>query len=293
MRRAVKIICLAMTFLALAPVIVFSQDQEEEKPPKIGNFSLPTSQQPGPLVGLGENIIDKGQTQFFLFADEVKAHKSYKTDVIPAILYGINDKFSVFANVPFSPGNKQDHHHSSGLEDVFIQLEYAYYNKEKKDFTDQATIVGNVTFPTGSTHDVPPTGFGSPSVFLGTTYNHTGINWFYFGAAGAVLTTSYHSTKFGNQYFYELGFGRDFWTPPGWIFAWMFEVDGQYSEKNKLDGDLDQNSGGHTIYATPSFWISNEKLIIQFGIGLPITQHLFGKQPKQYYTIDFNFGWTF
>src|ERR1700722_1589145 len=40
------------------------KDDEEKKddvePIRAGNFSLRSSQQPGPLVGFGENIIDKG-----------------------------------------------------------------------------------------------------------------------------------------------------------------------------------------------------------------------------------------
>lgn len=269
------------------------KDEKKIAPPKIGNFSLRTSQQPGSFIGFGENIIEEGQTQIFLFADAVIARRSHKTDVFPSILYGVTDTFSIFFNVPFSPGNRQECHHSDGMEDIYLQLEYAFYNKQTKCFVDQATLVGNITLPTGSAHKVPPTGFGAPSVFLGLTYNRMLIDWFYFGSAGIVLTTSYKHTKFGNQYFYECGFGRNFWTPPGWIFAWMVEVDGQYSEMNQIDGKIDRNSGGNTVYVTPSLWISNEKLILQLGVGFPAQQHLFGKQPRQYYTLNLNVGWTF
>ena len=46
-----------------------ASEKEEEAPPKIGNFKLPTSQQPAALFGFGGNIIDKGEIQTFLFAD--------------------------------------------------------------------------------------------------------------------------------------------------------------------------------------------------------------------------------
>lgn len=32
-----------------------------DKPPSIGNFSLPSSQQPGPFFSFGQNIVDKHQ----------------------------------------------------------------------------------------------------------------------------------------------------------------------------------------------------------------------------------------
>ena len=271
------------------------KDKEEEKdePPKIGNFSLPISQQPGPFISFGQNIIEKGQTQVFLFGDYIQTRNGYRSDLFPSILYGITDEFSVFFNFPVSPGNKQDHDHSSGLEDWFIQLEYAFYVDSTKCDVTQATIVGSLLFPTGSTRKVPPTGFGSPSLFFGLTYNRTGIYCFSFISPGVIVTSLYHDTRFGNQYLYEGGLGRCFWTPPGWIFAWMIELDGLYAERNLIEGAIDPNSGGHLVYLTPSLWISSEKLTLQLGIGFPIYQDLFGDQLRQYYTLDFNIGWTF
>lgn len=140
--------------------------KKEEKPPKIGNFSLPTSQQPAALFGFGGNIIDKGEVQLYLFADYFNGKKKIVSDVIPSVLFGITDDWSVFFNAPFTPIMKDGHHRSSGLEDFFIQLEYAFYNKSTKTYVDQATLVANITYPTGSVHKNPPTGFGAPSLFF-------------------------------------------------------------------------------------------------------------------------------
>ncbi|MBS3904365.1 MAG: hypothetical protein KGZ39_03460 [Simkania sp.] len=261
--------------------------------PVVGNFSLSASQQPGPLVSFGENIIDKGQTQLFVFADAFMGKNNYFTDVIPSILYGIRNDLSLFLNVPFSPGNKDGSTHSSGLEDVFAQLEYAFYNKDHSHAVDQATLVANVTFPTGSSTKTPPTGFGSSSFFIGATFNHMLIDWFFFLSPGATLTTSKHQTHFGDQLLYQCGLGKNIPSPSGWIFAWMIEFDGLYAWKNTIKGALDPNSGGNTIYVTPSIWISSKRVIIQFGAGYPIVQHLFGHQSKQFLSLDFNVGITF
>jgi hypothetical protein len=268
-------------------------NKKNEEPIPFGNFSLPTSQQPGPLASFGQNILDKGQTQIFLFADAFIGKNSYLTDIFPSVLYGITNDLYFFFNVPFSPGNKDRDNHSSGLEDIFAQLEYTFYLKKTSHTVDQATIVANVTFPSGSISKIPPTGFGSNSFFIGATFNHMEINWFFFTSPGAILTTSKHGTKFGNQFLYEFGIGRNISSPSGWIFAWMVELDGLYSWKNKFHGITDPNSGGNIIYITPSIWISSKRLILQFGPGYPIVQHLFGNQSKKFLSFDFNLGITF
>jgi hypothetical protein len=271
------------------------EDENDPKnwPLKKGNLSLPISQQPGPLVGFGENIVDKGQKQLFLMGQQYTGHHQYLTSLIPGFVYGIKESLSLFLNFPVSPGNKSQGNHSSGMQDIFIQLESVFIDKNRKYSTDQATVVGNFTIPTGSANKKPPTGVGSPSFFLGMTYNHTNIKWLYLVQSGVVLTTSYHGTKFGNQALYQIGFERCLWTPKGWIIAVLVEGDGTYSGRNRISGHIDRNSGGNVFYVTPSLWISSEHLIIQIGVGYPVAQHLFGHQPRLSTSYVFNLGLTF
>lgn len=269
------------------------RSNKEENPPKLGNFALPTSQQPSALFGFGGNIIAKDEVQAFLFADDFVGKKRVAVDVIPSILFGITDNWSIFFNAPLTPLLRDGCHQSRGIEDFFIQLEYAFYNHSTTTYVDQATLVSNITFPTGSTHKIPPTGFGSPSFFLGGTYYRTWVDWFVFTSNGAVLTASEHGTKYGDQFLYQMGFGRNLPSPQGWIYAWMVEVDGQYNKKNRIKGVIDHNSGGNAIYVTPSVWISSKEMILQFGVSLPINQNLSGKQNRFDYALNLNFAWSF
>ena len=270
------------------------EEVTQDSPPKRGNFALPASQQPSPLIGFAQNVISKNQKQLFLFVDCLGGTRQHIADVVPALLYGLADDVSVFFNAPIAASYKQNKDHSSGWEDLFVQLEYAFYTKSTSHFTDQATVVTTLTFPTGSTKKQPPTGFGSPSVFLGTTFNRTFTEWFGFTSYGVVLTTSDKKTKFGNQFLYQCGFGKNVLTiDHEWIVAWMLEVDGQYIEKNKIKSIIDPNSGGNAVYITPSLWVSSKQLVVQLGMGFPVVQHLFGQQHKNNYLLAVNFGWTF
>jgi len=264
----------------------------ESEPSHIGNFALPYSQQPGPLIGLGENILNKNETQLFIFGDDYVGVGQHFIDAIPGILYGITDYLSIFVNTPIAVSYQQNNNHSAGFEDMFIQLEDAFYNKSTQSYTDQATILGNVTLPTGSSTKQPPTGVGSPSFLLGATFDRTYVDWFLFASPGAILTTTHDNTKFGNEYLYQGGFGRNITNINDWMFAWMIEGDGQYSQKNRVSGVTQINSGGNVVYITPSLWISSKKLIFQLGVGYPVIQHLNGNQNRNLYLIAANVGWT-
>lgn len=269
------------------------ETKKETETERIGNFSLPSSQEPTPLTSFGDHVVDQGDLQFFLQADAFTGPRNYKTDVIPGLLYGITDDLTIFFNVPFAPKNKEGRNKSSGIQDIFIQLEYAFYKKNEKYSAIQATIVGNFFLPTGSNKKTPRTGFGSPSFLIGSVLDYTTINWIFAGGLAGVLTTKSDNYQAGNQFIYQAAIGRNLYASSKWIVALFLEFSGQYSQKDTVHNRKDPNSGGNIIYMIPTVWISSEKHILQFGIGGPIVQNPFGHQLKQHMSYIFNFGWTF
>lgn len=266
---------------------------KDEEPPKIGNFALPVAQQPTPLLSFGQKVIGKNVTQVFLFSDDFVGVRKHFVDIIPELVYGITENSSIFIGAPIAASYRTDKDRSSGFEDALAQFEYAFYNKSTSKYIDQATIVAGITVPTGSAEKQPPTGVGSPSFFLGGTFNRFYPDWFVFTSDGAMLTTSHNGTKFGNTYLYQFGFGRNIFGSDREIVAWLVEINGYYTEKNRIKGVIDPNSGGNVVYVTPSLFIATKHAIIQFGAGVPVTQNLFGVQGRDKYLLVTNFGWTF
>jgi len=260
----------------------------------IGNFSLPVSQQPGPLVGFGQNILDKGDLQFFVFPDQFKGKRKNFVEVAPSLLYGINDKLSLFIEQAVAAKFKTDTFTSHGLEDLLVQLEGVVYAHETISQVSAITLVANMTFPTGSAFKIPPTGFGSPSFFLGFTASHTATDWYFFTSHAVILTTQRKHTKFGNQFWYQFGISKNIdYKADTWIFNWMVEVDGIYRQRNKFCGIIDCDSGGNIVILGPSLWFSTQRLILQVGISAVISEHLFGIQSPDSYFLAANVGWKF
>ena len=274
------------------------KDEHEEKSVKAGNLALKASQQPGPLISFGENIFDKGTKQVYLLVDDYLGQHKHFIDIFPSYLYCPTDELSIYFNVPYAVSYRDKERRSAGLEDAFVQLEYAYYTKETKCYQDQFTIVGFLGFPTGSALKVPPTGFGTLTGFLGLTFNRTAVDWLYFSSFGAVVSGSIDGTKIANQYLYEFGIGKNIWYSKHSIFAWILEFDGVYANRNRIEGIIDPKSGGNTVYMTPSLWYSTDHLILQFGIGYAIVSQLYGDQllgpqGRNLWVFIGNFGWTF
>lgn len=273
---------------------VLSKTSKDEEPPKLGNFSLPSSQQPGSLIGFGENIFDKGTYQLNMGGDYYKYTAKHSTDVFPNIIYALSDTSSILLSTPYAAEYKETEVRSSGFEDMYVQFEHAFYVNKNSCLIDQVTVVMNASLPTGSASKQPPTGYGAPTYFLGNTFLRTYVDWFLYTSHGVLVTSSHHGTKFGNQFLYQYGVGRNIaFVKDQWIFDWLVELTGQYTGKDKIKSKIDPNSGGNVVLLTPSIWISTKRIILQFGISKPVVQRLFGIQSKNHFVLFGNFAWTF
>lgn len=284
--------CVLAILLFFSSNVTCSTDWQQH-PPAQGNFSLPSSQQPGPLMSFGENILNKNVTQLYLFADDFAGVHKHFVDLIPSVLYGITDNLSIFINAPYAASYKTNHARSSGFEDTFVQMEYGFYSKSTPRFVEQTTVVFSISLPTGSVIDNPTTGLGAPGFFLGTTYNRTWVDWFIFGSPGVLLPASHNGTQMGNNYLYQAGLGRNLTTTPKGMLAFMTEITGTYAEHNRIHAHLDPDSGGNIVYITPSLWGSTQHGIVQLGVGWPVLQHSNGNQLRQTYLLVANVAWTF
>lgn len=267
---------------------------EEVEQPKVGNFALPISQQPGPLISFGQNFVNQGDFLAFLYPDQLKGkHKSF-VEVIPSILYGITNKLSLFVEFPIELKLEYGNQKSRDFSDLIVQLEQVVYVGESVGTVNDISIVGNITFPTGTISKDPHTGFGSPTFFLGATLSRFHTDSYYFASFGGRITTFHKHNKFGNSFLYQAGIGRNIaYKADAWTLNWLVEFDGVYTQRSILSNAIDYNSGGNIILIGPSLFFSTQHFLAQAGISAVAAQHLFGDQLRDDYFAAAFVGWKF
>ncbi|WP_412754019.1 hypothetical protein [Legionella londiniensis] len=288
--------CLLSVLLALLSTLTFARHPEltPPEPPPIGNFSLPAAQEPGPFISFGENIIEKNELQLFLSPSYEKNQQEYFWQVTQELLYGLSDRASILLSLPVAVRYQSEGMRSSGFGDLGLQGEYAIYEQADLKKETQATLVGAVIFPTGSNSKIPPTGNGSPGIFAGATFNQTFVNWLWFASPALIYVVPKGNNQVGTQYLYQMGIGRIISAKSGqYIFSSLLECNGEYTEKDKIGGVPDPNSGGNIILLTPSLWYSNTHLTLQLGVSLPVSQRLNGEQNQNDYTLTATVAWLF
>jgi hypothetical protein len=297
-----KIILFIVISIVPCDIISKNEDEDLSEQIKIGNFALPTAQQVGPLFSIGQNILETNNLQLYGYFNHQRGEHTLLSQATPNVLYGLSDACSLFIGVPVTIKFKDCDIKTSGAQDFFVQTEYAFFDKTMHDASMQATALAAIIFPSGSgvnikfpSVDERETSIRSNalSFLLGGTASYIGVRWYFFVSTGGLIVASRSRTKQGNQFLYQAGIGRNIGNPFGSIFNWMIEFNGTYSWRDKANDMLAKNSGGNTLYISPSLWFSTDRLIIQLGIGIPVVQHLFGNQNKNHFTLACNIGWRF
>lgn len=278
--------------MILTGVLSYAEDKGEDV--KEGNLALPTSQQPVGLFGFGQNIVDKGDILGFMTMYYQSGRRKKLIDLYPAILYGITDRCSLYASVPVTPKYQEDQDKSSGIEDIFAQIEYLFYKKESPRDALWASVLGSIELPTGSTKKYPETGSGSVSFLLGATLAYWSVEWYWFVSPFAHVTAKHKGTKLGNIFYYQGGVGRNLvGDPDGWIVTPMIEFFGILAKRDVLRGQIDQTSGENAFYVGPTLWTSTKRFVGQAGVLFAIAQKYNKYQYKDKYFFGVTMAWKF
>lgn len=298
MKRSVCFVVFVLLLLVCDEFVFATTDEVDsgaDSPPNVGNFALPGPQQPGPLISFGQNLIGRNHLQVYL-----GSFSPYHAITPPfnnsnaSMVYGFTDTTSLFFNFPLSGDSKSRSIRTTSIEDITLQLEHAFFTAGNQQFEEQATIVGALTVPMSeATTTKYPKGFGSPTYFLGTTYNRTYVDWLFFASPGFLLTTTTNHIRLGSQGLYQAGIGHTILsvTDKSILFG-LLEFDGQYTTKDQVFGKGLADTGGNVIAITPSVSFAMQEFIAQVGVGFPVVQNLNGNQKKTAYFIAALLTWT-
>ena len=267
--------------------MLHARDEDEPHVYK-GNLALTASQQPSPLFGFGQAILEKHDLQLFGYVNSLIAKHANYTQVTPNILYGITNALTLTAGVPVAAKFKNHDCHSADIGDVFIQGEYAFYNKALPNRAMQCTLLAAISFNSGSIKKNPPTGFGSPTFTIGATAGYMSIDWYASAGVGGILTTPHHNAQFPHSAWYQLEIAKNlYYISQKLIITIMAEFFGSYAPTSRIRGPHYKNFDDNNFYIGPSLWVATKHLIFNPGIAWALYRS------SKNILVSLDIGWKF
>jgi len=259
-------------------------------------------------------VIVRTQARFVRKADDPSGqNRKLDAFALPVVgVYGITAKAAVLVRVPYFNKDLRTAggltRSNQGVGDTTLLGKYRFYTWNAKGTTSRFSVIGGLELPTGDDEERDSAGLlpaplqlgsGSVDVVVGGLYTFASL------AQEADINVVYKFNRegndftFGDQFNYNFAYQKRFWpwTLPdeGVYTQWnaVLELNGIYTQRNKVGGTIVEASGGNTLFLSPGIQFVDQQTIFGFSIQLPVAQDLNGNQLESDYQLAFSFQYTF
>ncbi|MEW9898075.1 transporter [Chitinivorax sp. PXF-14] len=228
--------------------------------------------------------------------------------------YGVTRDFAVFAVLPYADkrlsmnmGGQTVKRSETGFGDAMFMGRYTAFEANAAGHTFRVAPFLGVKVPTGDDHAsdgpgrLPPMlqpGSGSWDWQGGAVASFQSLDW------GADAQLAYQSNGEANGFRagtisrFDLSVQRRLWPGvlgegvPSFLYGGL-EANLIHVTKNRVNGTDDPNSGGTTLYLTPTLQYVTRKWVLEAGIQIPVSQRLNGTALKNDYILSTGFRRNF
>jgi hypothetical protein len=239
----------------------------------------------------------------------------YLYTVSAGLAYGITDNLTVSLKIPYISfnnirevhGEEHDeenggelgevhlHGDSHGIGDITVLGQYRFLKEDSRKL--ESSVLFGLKVPTGKTSkkDVngerfetefqPGSGSWDPILGLAVTkrFDRFSLD---ADARYTLVTEGAQDTDLGDLFNYDLALS--YHLPARVPMDLVLELNGEWKQKQKINGEKDESSGEHALFLSPGMRINLGRLSSAFlSVGFPVVQDLNGIQSDTDYRVFF------
>ena len=228
--------------------------------------------------------------------------------------YGVSRDFAVFGILPYTDkrlslntGGQEVSRSRTGFGDAMFMGRYTVYEDNGPGHTFRIAPFLGIKAPTGSDHAsdrfgrLPPplqSGSGSWDGQLGAVASFQSLAWGGDVQLAHQANGEANGLRAGAVTRLDLSVQRRLWPGtlgsgvPSFLYGGL-EINLIHAAKDRLNGVDDPNSGGTTVYLTPTLQYVTRKWVLEAGVQVPVSQRLNGTALKNDYVFTTGFRINF
>ncbi len=224
----------------------------------------------------------------------------YLYSVSAVAAYGFTDDLTLSLRIPYNsinnireahsdePDEIHQHGDSRGIGDMSVLAHYRFLKMPSRQL--ESAVIFGIKVPTGKTDDKdihgerfetehqPGSGSWDPIIGVAVTKRFEKIS---LDAAlrYTLVTEGSQDTDLGDLMNYDLSVS--YHVQGKLPLDLVLEANGEWKQKQKIDGSKDENSGAHVLYLSPGMRVRlNNALSAFISIGIPVIQDMNGIQSE-------------
>lgn len=222
----------------------------------------------------------------------------YLYSISAVAAYGITDDLTLSLRVPYrsidnireahsdEPDEIHQHGDSDGIGDMTLMAHYRFLKIPARQL--ESTVIFGIKLPTGQTDEEdihgerfetehqPGSGSWDPMIGVAVTKRLERIS-LDADLRYTLATEGSQDTDLGDLMNYDLAVS--YHIPGKIMLDLVLEANGEWKQKEEIDGSKDENSGGHILYLSPGMRVRLNNSVSAFiSVGIPVIQDLNGIQ---------------
>jgi len=250
---------------------------------------VPNAQAHDPVFGLGPHVLFKGGVEIApeVFIDRVGDKELNVTAL--ELTYGLTGDWSAGIDIPYVNA-KNNGASESGQGDLRLFTKYRFWRKDGPGVQQSMSVAVKLKTNTGNNN----VSSGSTGTLLGLAYGYESRKWYRWAALRYLLNGENDSgQRRGNIILYDLVGGlrqqQTGYLEPDTV--WLLELNGEYSERNALNGLSLANSGGNEVFVSPGIFWTLRNFAVKAGVQIPVLSRLNESQQKTDYRARLILEW--
>jgi len=221
-------------------------------------------------------------------------------------VYGLTEKLAFSLTAPYiikeqksTSAGIRSAISDSGIGDINLMSKYRVWSKDLSGEARRISLIGGLELPTGDDKAQLKLGSGSIDPIVGVLFTRQSLNQEFDIDLTYQFNTEASNYEFGDILKYNLAYQRRVWPwklPEKGVYSQLnlvFELNGEYTQKDKSAGSLVKDSGGNTLFISPGIqWVA-KRWVLESSIQLPLIKDLNGNQLETDYAIVTSLRLTF
>jgi len=227
--------------------------------------------------------------------------------LVSVLAYGATEKLALFAALPYlrkefrqTGGVRRS---SEGIGDLTIFGRYTLFQRDGVGRTLRLGAIAGIKAPTGDDDEVDglgrlpiplQSGTGSWDSFIGLVVSYETLQGGFHSQLTYHEKTAANNFEAGDVSRLDLSWQRRVWPKKlqlnsnAFVYA-VLETNIIHNEKSRASGQVNDNSGGTTVFITPGIQYASKKLILEAALQIPVHQNLNGTALENEYVFRAGF----
>lgn len=246
-----------------------------------------------PVFGLGPHTLFKGGYEIHIGYHNDKTGGEKANKAVVELKYGLTGDWVIGAGLPYQRISEEAES-ASGISDLTLTSKYRFWRRDSLGLQESAALLLAVNLGNGDETAQPALGNGATDLITGLTYGYEGRKWYRWAAIRHRFNgENNQGLQAGDKTLIDLVVGVRLkptpYTKPDTV--WMLELNGEYRQRAKLNGQNLINSGGSEWFISPGLMWTKRNFAVKTGVQIPVTRDLNGQQDDSNYRFKLELEW--